>query len=273
MNLKTLFLTVFCTIAVTLSFSKEHSTTLEKAIESAAPSLCFFMPPQGWEIADPGSLSPRVKIAFLKNTGKGFCPSINLAVEETSVCLNDYLKAVRAIHEQDRSTHWRALGKVRTAAGLAQLTEIDSTTEWGPIRILQLIFLKDGHAYVLTAAALKEEFSNFYTDIQSSFRSMTLSSDLLSNIPQLERREALKHRQLELMDAAAKILATKAASKNLLEDALFQKKYWIPFQQAVMDGFHDMGAFWQVLMLRNTQEKLLSFSWVDPSFAKQLENK
>lgn len=239
-----IFLIAFFLIAATYSF---------------ADPFCFFTPPPGWEIADPKSLSSRVKIAFLKNTGKGFCPSINLAVEETDVSLYDYLKAVRAIHEQDRGNQWRALGKVRTEAGLAQLTEIDASTEWGPIRLLQLILIKEGRAYVITAAALREEFSNFYKDFQSSFRSMTLSTDLLSNIPQLERRETLKLKEQKLLDAAQNALA-KSGETNLLDDTSFQKKYWLPFQKSIVNNFGDMGAFWQVLLLRNTQEKLLSLS-------------
>jgi hypothetical protein len=244
--------------------AKIHSTPVEKAAETAVTSLCFFKPPQGWEIADPKDLSPRVKIAFLTNTGKGFCPSINLTVEKTSVSLPDYLKAVRSIHEQNRNNQWRALGRVRTEAGLAQLTEIDTTTEWGPVRMLQLILLKDGHAYVLTAAALREEFSNYYKEFQAAFRSMTLSSDLLSNIPQLERREKLKRKQEYLLASAKKALTTLATPENLLEDPLFQKKHWLPFQKSILNNFGDMGAFWQILALRNAQEKLLSLPSANP---------
>ncbi|MBS0604435.1 MAG: hypothetical protein JSS60_05275 [Verrucomicrobia bacterium] len=272
MSWKTIFIATLCTAALTPAFSKQHSISIEKAAETGASSQCFFTPPQGWEIADPKSLSPRVKIAFLKNTGKGFCPSINLAVEPTQVSLNEYLKAVRAIHEQDRSNHWRALGKVRTSAGLAQLTEIDSTTEWGPIRMLQLIFIKEGRAYVLTAAALKEEFSNFYKEIQTSFRSLTLTTDLVSTIPQLERRETLKQKQQQLIHAAEEALAAASEPTNLLEDPLFQEKHWLPFQQAVLTNFSDMGAFWQVLLLRDIQEKLLAFKLPEHSSEAQPEN-
>lgn len=254
---------VCCFLTSAAAHTKQHIASLEKAIEYSPPSHCFFTPPSGWDIADPRSLSPRVKIAFLKSTSNGFCPSINLAIEETSVTLNEYLKAVKAIHEQDRSNHWRALGKVKTNAGLAQLTEIDSKTEWGPIRLLQLIFLKDGQAYVITASALREEFSNYYKEIQCAFRSLTLSSDLLGNIPQTERREMLKTKQHLLMQAAEKMLTTSAENKNLLEDPLFQEKHWIPFQQSVLSSFNDMGAFWQLLILRNAQEKLLSLNETD----------
>ena len=219
-----------------------------------APVQPFFVPPKGWEIADPAALSPRVKIGFLKNTNKGFCPSINLAVEETDVSLADYLKAVKAIHEQNRDTRWRALGKVRTGSGLAQLTEIDTATEWGPVRMLQLISIKDGNAYVLTAAALREEFSNFYKEVQAAFRSFTLSSDLLSNIPALEQRETLKLAKDQLFAAAEKM-----NKQNLLEDPTFRDKHWAPFQKTVLDNYEAMGPYWQILVLRNVYEKLLSF--------------
>lgn len=261
-----------CIFVSATAHAKQNIASLEKAAEYSQSSLCFFTPPAGWDIADPRSLSPRVKIAFLKSTSNGFCPSINLAVEETSVSLNEYLKAVKMIHEQDRSNHWRALGKVKTNAGLAQLTEIDSKTEWGAIRILQLIFLKDGQAYVITASALREEFSNYYKEIQSAFRSLTLSSDLLGNIPQTERREMLKAKQHQLILAAQEMLTSSKESKNLLEDSHFQEKHWIPFQQAVLSSFNDMGAFWQVLILRSAQEKLLSLNPTEvPSIPKMVQ--
>lgn len=242
----------------TVAFTKNHSPSIVRAMETMTSLQCFFVPPENWDIADPRSLSPKVKIAFLKNSGKGFSPSINLAIEDTDVSLADYLKAVKAIHEQDRNNRWRSLGKVRTASGLAQLTEIDSTSEWGPVRILQLILIKDKRAYVLTAAALKEEMSNYYKDIQSSFRSLTLSNDLLGNIQQLERREMLKQKQAELFTTAEEYVHSLAAKKNLLEDQVFQEKYWTPFQKIVLENFGDMGAFWQILVLRNAHDQLLS---------------
>ncbi len=247
------FLVSLCLLAVSPLQAK---TPIDSIAEHTSSSLCFFTPPQGWEIADPRQLSPHVKVAFLKNTGTGFRPSINLAVEETSVSMHEYLKAVKGIHEQDRNNRWRALGKVKTQAGLAQLTEIDSKTEWGPIRILQLIFLKDGHAYVITASALREDFSTYYQEIQATFRSMTLSSDLLSNIPQTDRRDMLKTKQHQLFQAAEAALQSPSVPKNLFEDPKFQKEHWLPFQETVVNSFGDMGAFWQVLLLKGTQEKL-----------------
>jgi len=209
-------------------------------------SFCLFTPPQGWELSDPRNPALQVQIAFLKNTGKGFCPSINLAVEKTNVSMTEYLKAVKAIHEQDRNQRFRLLGKVRTKAGLGQLIEIDAPSEWGPVRILQLLFVKEGHAYILTAAALKEEFANYYKEIQEAFRSLTLTPDLLSTIPQLERRESLKNKQHELLE-----VWQQTVQKESQRD-----KQWQKFQQTILDDFQDMGAFWQILVLKNTQEQL-----------------
>lgn len=223
----------------------------------------FFVPPKGWEIADPRTFSPHVQLAFLKNTGKGFCPSINLAVEETDVSLSEYLKAVKAIHEQDKGNHWRLLGKVRTPAGLAQLTEIDSTTAFGPVRLLQLILLKEGHAYVVTAAALREEFSNFYKEFQTSFRSLTITSDLFANIPQLDLRENLKQAQAKLYSAAEERLRSQENIPNLLEDPAFREKHWTVYQKTVLSDFEEMGAYWQILVLRSAYEKLTALKTND----------
>ena len=144
--------------------------------------------------------SSQVKMAFVKKEKKeGFCPSLNLAVENVEGTLNEYLNDVRAIYEQDRKNHWRKLGKVRTAAGEAQLTEIDTMSTLGSVRMLQLILLKEGRAYILTAAAQKNEFSTYYRDFQEAFHSLTLTQDLLEAIPQFERRTALKQEIDELI--------------------------------------------------------------------------
>lgn len=245
------------TVAFLPAFAKPSVSSIAQAVETVPSAQCYFIPPKKWEISDPRTLSPKVKIAFLKKSVSGFCPSINLAVEETGASLNEYLKAIKAIHEQDRSNQWRALGKVRTGAGLAQLTEIDSTSEWGPVRLLQLILIKEGHAYVMTAAALKEEISKYYKDFQSAFRSFTLSNDLISNIPQTDRRQALKQRQTDLIAASEKFFQTQ--KKNPMEDAKFKEELWFPFQKSVLEEFEDMGAFWQILVLRNANEKLMSY--------------
>ena len=137
--------------------------------------ISSFIPPKGWEAVEQDALSRQVKIAFIKKEVKeGFCPSLNLVEEQISGNLNDYLNSVKAIHEQNRTNRWRKLGKVQTASGEADLTEIDTTTPFGPVRLLQLFLLKEQCVYIITAAALKKDIPRFYADFQKSFHSLTL---------------------------------------------------------------------------------------------------
>lgn len=264
----TWILASLCTIGLPC-FAKQQISAISAAVQAIESCECFFLPPTHWEITDPQTLPPCVKIAFTKKSNKGFCPSINLAIEETSSSLSDYLKAVRAIHELDRHHQWRLLGKVRTNAGLGQLTEIDLPTDFGPVRILQFILIKDNHAYIITAAALKEEIADYYKDFQTAFRSLTLTSDLLNHIPQLERRETLREKQKQLLQAAQEFLPASAENANLLEDPSFLEKYWLPFQKLIIDDFADRGTFWQILLLKNTQEQIFACPRSLPLFSSE----
>jgi hypothetical protein len=212
----------------------------------------YFNPPKDWLIADPALLSPRVQIGFICKTKKGFCPSLNMATEEVEVSLDEYLKAVKNIHEADHHNRWRKVGKILTRAGEAQLTEIDTKTQWGAVRLLQLILLKDHVAYVLTAAALKEDFAQFYKEFQSAFQSFTIVDDLFSAISS-GKREGFTQKNKQLQEALI-------ASKKKFEDRSFQKKHWEPFQKMVIEDFADLGAHWQVLALKSVQENLTKLS-------------
>jgi hypothetical protein len=118
---------------------------------------CYFIPPQGWDLADPAKLSPRVKICFLGKSSKNLLPSINLASEEVDISLKAYVDIVKRDCENDPNTHWRDLGKYTTRLGEGRLTEREVTTECGLSRQVQLIVIKDSMAYILTAAALKTD--------------------------------------------------------------------------------------------------------------------
>jgi len=200
--------------------------------------FCYFHPPKGWEITDMRTASSKVKMAFIKKTKKeGFCPSLNLAIENVEGTLNEYLNDVKAIYEQDRKNHWRKLGKVRTNAGDAQLTEIDMLSPLGSVRMLQLILIKERQAYIITAAALKNDFCSYYRDFQEAFHSLTVTSDLFEAIPQLERKTVLKQAVNTLIWARS--------------EEEFEKNHWIPFQKKLQEEYEDMGSFWQTLFLKD----------------------
>jgi hypothetical protein len=240
----------------------------ENELTHSSPTLfCLITPPKNWEIADPQYLSPSVQVAFMKKGGSGISPSINLAVETTNLSLPDYLKVVRQIHESDRRNRWRKLGKIHTSSGIGQLTEIDTTTEFGSIRMLQLILTKQGRAYVVTAAALKDEIAQYYSDFQATFRSLQITSDLISTVPQMERRDFLKSR--------IDLLFSKMSDQSIaFNHSSFEQDHWVPFQDIILKSFEDMGAHWQLLMLKNTHEKALALlppPQAQPELAMQSE--
>ena len=203
---------------------------------------CFFTPPPGWEISFPPASTPHVKILFTKPNGIKFSPSINLSIEPTSVSIEEYLKIIKEVHEQDRDKEWSMLGKMQTQSGLAQLTQINTSSEWGPVRLLQLILIKQGNAYILTAAALKKEFSLYYSLFQKAFRSLTLTADLIEALPLLEKRDQLRSSRETLLNSSGEF-----SEKNPLFH-LFAKE--------VHSYAQDLGNYWEYLLLQQTQEAM-----------------
>jgi hypothetical protein len=218
-------------------------------------SYCVFIPPQGWLVADPKHLAPSVEIGFIGKSQKGFSPSLNLASEPVNVSLSEYVKIVKKLHESDRNTRWRELGKFSTGIGEGLLTEIDTLAEVGQLRLLQLITLKDGRAYVLTAGALKEEFSRFYGDFEKTFHSLALVSDLYNCIQNPALKSKLEEK-INALKAGWQTVEKKATFEEAFSDKKFQKQHWLPFQNFLTKDFTEMGAHWQILFLKNIHKEL-----------------
>lgn len=195
-----------------------------------AETFSYFIPPKGWEIASPENKQSHVRIGFLGKSKKDFRPTLNLAMEKIGeLPLASYLKAVKEIHARNPQNRWRQLGKIRTYAGEATLTEIDTKTEYGDLRMMQMIFLHEKNAYIMTAAALKEEFANYYREFQAAFESFTLTEDLFAMIPGEERQNLLKKEFSELKKSKEKL-------------AIFEKH--------VLKDYSDMGTHWQLLLFQ-----------------------
>ncbi len=135
-----------------------------------------FVPPKDWKMADTKDLPTNVQAMVVGKGNKEFPPSINLAVEPFSGTQKDYLKIVKKINETAKR-EWKDLGTMRTAAGDASLSQVDEKGEWGTIRMMHVILVKDGNAYILTAASVKDEFSRFYKEFFSALRSLNISQN------------------------------------------------------------------------------------------------
>jgi hypothetical protein len=227
-------------------------------IKSWAEEFCYFIPPKGWNIANPNALSPRVKIAFLGRSSKGFLPSVNLATEQVNITLAAYIEAVKKIHEADPNSTWRDLGKYNTPIGEGRLTEIETKTQNGPARLMQLIVIKNKTAYILTTGALKEEFPKYYKEFETVLASLNMTSDLTSVIPSPQKRTALQNLKEQLEASLKKAEGSFVTVENPFELNSFQKEAWEPFQKKVISDYSEMGAYWQILLLKDIQNNLIT---------------
>lgn len=210
---------------------------LNASLSALAPT-CFFIPPEKWSTVAPEALSPLVKVGFVGPAQQGFCPSINLAIEKVKCSLQEYLDVVKKIHKTNRHKDWNYLGTFPTKAGDAALTQIDLPSSLGPMRMLQMIYLKDGTAYILTAAALKKEFVNLLPTFKKVFQSLQISTDLYEEIKD-EKKRARAEQLLAQVESAVR------EQHSFTQDM----KEWKKFQDYILDTFTHLGPYWQALLV------------------------
>lgn len=134
-------------------------------------------PPDGWSvIEDAGQLPAKVKVIFVGKGGANgaFAPSINVAVEESDLTIEEYREQAKKYHEMQAGTKCTHLGKIKTTAGFAEVVQIDRSTQWGEIRFLQAMLIHEHTAYVVTATCLKKQFSSLAAPFAKAIHSFTL---------------------------------------------------------------------------------------------------
>jgi hypothetical protein len=240
----------------TVLFFPETPKTEAIPKDSQEPYHCYFIPPKGWDLADQSKLSHRVKICFIGKSSNNLLPSVNLATEEVDISLKAYIDIVKNDCERDPNCVWRDLGKYNTPLGEGRLTEREVKTQWGVSRQIQLIVIKDQKAYILTAGALKEEFSRHYQVFEAVLRSLTLTEDLTASLILPEKKELLQKLIGNLQNEFAAAMTISASIQQAFESKKFQKEFWKPFQQKIINDFTEMGAYWQILLLRDVQHQL-----------------
>ena len=143
---------------------------------SKKPDAVLFNPPKNWQIADEKSLPDHVLFMVVGKGKYEFPPSINLSTEEFKGSLQEYLAIVKEINSS-QGAEWKNLGTIKTEAGDASLSQADTLTEWGPVRMMHVILLKNERIYILTAAALKKEFPSLYQTFFKSLKSLNINHD------------------------------------------------------------------------------------------------
>jgi hypothetical protein len=197
-------------------------------------SICYFQPPAEWELVHPKQHTGHVQVGFVGKTSTQFRPSINLATEKVDVSLKEYVKSVRQLHLEENGTSWRDLGKFSMKAGFGRLTEITNSCAWGEVKMLQALFVKEGTAYILTAAALKEDMIRYQRDFLRTLQSLQITEDLLGEKEEL-----------------------KAFFAGLGSAPVEEKKdQWADLQKLVIEKHPEMGSHWHFLVLKDGYAKI-----------------
>lgn len=136
-----------------------------------ATSTAAFEPPPHWKMAETATLPPHVKLLIVGEGSYPMPPSMNLGYESFDGSLEDYLAIVKAINKK-KGDPWIDLGTIQTQSGPASLSQLTMRTEWGTMRQMHVILVKDHVAYILTASALQQEFSRFYPQFFAALRSL-----------------------------------------------------------------------------------------------------
>jgi hypothetical protein len=161
---------------------------------------------------------------------------------------------------------WKDLGTIRTEAGTASLSQVDTKTEWGSVRLMHVIMMKNGTVYILTASALKDEFSQFYKEFFAAMRSLRVAKDAFEMVLNPQHRNQLKNAALKLQNDWKNIVAkqfkeNEGISLDRLKEQIFksenfQSSLWLPYKNMLAQKYSDLGQEWQTLILQRTEEDL-----------------
>lgn len=254
-----------CLLSVPFLSAAPNSPSKLRASDSLDSGIVLFTPPAGWRMADPKLLPERVRIMVVGQGPSAFPPSMNLSLEPYSGSLKEYLKIIKNMNDA-QGFEWKDLGTIRTEAGTASLSQVDTKTEWGSVRLMHVILLKNGTIYILTASALKDEFSQFYKDFFASMRSLRVAKDAFEMVINTQQRVQLKNAVQKLGQQWQKMveqqhrehsdIAIDTLKEQVFNSESFQTTLWVPFKDMLNQKYSDMGKEWQSLLLTKVEDEL-----------------
>lgn len=239
----------------------------QPATEGESDGLVYFTPPAGWQLADSALLPPHVKVMVVGKGPSTFPPSMNLSMEPYKGTLKQYLKTIKNMNDA-QGYEWKDLGTIRTEAGNASLSQVDTKSQWGDLRLMHVILLKNNTIYILTASALKDEFSIFYKDFFASMRSLRVVKDAYDIVVNPQQRVQIKA-AADKLESQWEALLAKSQEENpgmdldqlrqkVFESEQFQNTIWKPFIEMLDQKYSQFGPEWQSLFQKKMKDKLLN---------------
>lgn len=154
----------------------EPSAVSEPIAQENSYEFVRFTVPEHWSFADLASLPKTIKVMVVGKGNFEFPPSLHLGTEPFVGTLKEYMQIIKEINEA-KNVDWRDLGMIQTEAGRGHLIQMDKKTQWGDVRYLQLILIRNEVVHIMTAAALKKEFSKFYKEFFASLKSLHVEKE------------------------------------------------------------------------------------------------
>jgi hypothetical protein len=279
---------IFLSIAACLPSFPIHSILVAPTVENTESKpnedMAVFTPPSGWYLADAKSiqLPPKVKVMVIGKGSYALPPSMNLSMEPFNGTLKQYLQIVKRMNDE-RGYSWKDLGAIKTQAGTAGLSQVDTKSQWGDNRQMHAILLKNGMIYILTASAMKDEFSLFYQDFFKAMKSLRIATDFYGMMPNAKQKDELKN-AIQKVKIQWKELITEMqvriepdSSDDLKENVFmgdsFQTLVWKPFILLIKQKYADLGMEWQKLVEKKVKEDLFALSDQKPHDSTKIKFK
>ena len=230
--------------------------------------IVLFTPPANWHLADPKQLPKHVRVMVIGKGMTHFPPSMNLSWEPYKGSLKDYLKIVKNLNAA-KGAQWKDLGTIRTQAGPASLSQVENKTQWGVVKLMHTILVKNGNVYILTASAPKNEFSIYYQDFFNAMRSLRVvrnSYEMLNPSERTQLKTAVSQLEAQWQNLLNQLYAQNP-SLNLselrsktFESQEFQHTYWNPFKEMLQQKYGHLGAEWMQFFLQQLEQKLFNIN-------------
>lgn len=139
------------------------------------PGAGHFTAPDGWVLGDPDALPGSITMIVTKPSGIRLAPTINVAEEPFDRNTEAYMEVIQGIN-QDLGYPWRRLGSIQTKAGRAQLCQREIVNEWGTMRQMHVVLVKNHRAYIVTATAPTDDFPKYYKTFSQAFKSFAVNN-------------------------------------------------------------------------------------------------
>lgn len=250
-----------------VSFPPSTSIAQEASASAEDVQIVTFTPPANWQMADPSRLGPHVRAMVVGSGPSAFPPSMNLSCEAYQGTLRQYLKIIKNMNSA-QGYEWKDLGIIRTEAGNGNLSQVDTKTQWGDVRLMHVVLIKNGTVYILTASALKNEFQLFYKDFFAAMRSLRIANDVYDMIANPQQRKKLKiaadqlktqwqtqviQKQKEYPD-----ISLPELRENVFKSEEFQNETWKPFKEMLDQQYSDLGAEWRSFFLQKLEDQFFN---------------